>query len=90
MPFSWWTPTPPKKPFDTGARRDAMYRDELEDRASLFSRLGYSRERCKARLKANVKWDFEMRGSPRHERDIDRIVDAVYRRGGRSSGAPSV
>jgi hypothetical protein len=71
------------------ARRDEMYRRELEDRAALLLRLGYPAERTKARLHANVRWDFEMRGTARHVGDIDKIVDQVYRRGG-GSGPPTV
>ena len=90
MTFPWYVPARPKKARNTVESRDQMYREELEHRAGLFFRLGYPKDRAKARLRANAKWDFEMRGSARHERDIDRIVDAVYRRGGPSSGAPTV
>ncbi len=71
-------------------KRDEIYREELEDRACLLYRLGYPAKATKARLRANVAWDFEMHGKFRHEKDIDKIVDAVYRRGGGGSGAPSV
>jgi hypothetical protein len=72
------------------SKSEAMYREELEQRAALFFRLGYPAKTAKARLRANVAWDFEMHGKARHEKDIDKIVDAVYRRGGGGSGAPSV
>lgn len=73
----------------SSATRDAMYRTEVEDRAALLFRLGFTKERAKARLRANVGWDFELHGRPRHAADIERIVDAVYRRGG-GSGPPTV
>jgi hypothetical protein len=70
-----------------------MYRRELEERAALLYRLGYSAQRCKARLAANVAWDFELHGRPRHAAEVDKVVDAVYRRGqGRvtAGGTPTV
>jgi hypothetical protein len=85
--FSWEISPPQRR---SNERRDAMYRRELEERAALLYRLGYSQRRCKARLHANVSWDFELHSRPRHAAEIDRIVDAVYRRGGTTGGAPSV
>jgi hypothetical protein len=85
--FDWMT-TP--KARHNNQRRDEMYRRELEDRASLLYRLGYPARRTKARLAANVAWDFELHGRPRHAAEVDKIVDAVYRRGGRAGGTPSV
>jgi hypothetical protein len=69
-----------------------MLRHELEDRAALLHRLGYSKDRAKARLRANVQWDYELHGKPRSpetDREIDKLVDAVWRRGG-GSGPPTV
>jgi hypothetical protein len=85
--FDWMTTSQRKH---NNQRRDEMYRRELEERASLLFRLGYNAKRAKARLAANVAWDFELHGRPRHAADVDKIVDAVYRRGGRSGGTPSV
>ena len=85
--FDWLT-TPPRR--NHNQRRDEMYRRELEERAALLHRLGYSAKSARARLHANVAWDFELHGRPRHAAEIDKIVDAVYRRGGRSGGTPSV
>jgi hypothetical protein len=73
-----------------GEARLAMYRRELEVRAELLHRLGYSQKRCKERLRQNVGWDFELHGKPKHAADVDRIVELVYRRGSASPGAPSV
>lgn len=89
MSFPWLEVKRPPSSATTSATRDEMYRQEVEDRASLLFRLGFSKERAKARLRANVGWDFELHGRPRHAVDIDRIVDAVYRRGG-GSGPPTV
>ncbi len=72
-------------------KRHAMYRQELEDHAALLFRLGHTAKQAKARLHANVKWDFEMSGKAKHGGDVDRIVDAVYRRSGPPSpGTPHV
>ena len=40
------------------ARREAMYRSELEERAALLHRLGYAKDKTRARLAANLAWDF--------------------------------
>ena len=88
--FDWMTPTrPPRKPITNSERRGEMLRHDLEERASLLYRLGFSQKRCKARLKANLAWDFELHGQPPPATEIDRVVDAVYRRGGIES-SPSV
>ena len=88
--FDWMTPTtPPRKTTSGSDRRGEMLRHDLEERASLLFRLGFSRKRCQARLKANLAWDFELSGRPPSATEIDRVVDAVYRRGG-IAGSPSV
>jgi hypothetical protein len=87
-PMFDWMITPPRK--HNNHKRDDMYKRELEERAALLFRLGYAAKRAKARLHANVAWDFELHGRPRHAADVDKIVDAVYRRGGRAGGTPSV
>ncbi len=66
--------------------RSAMYRRELEDRAALLYRLGYSKPRARARLLANVAWDFEIgAGAAPSAKEVTAVVDAVYKRGGPSS-----
>ena len=60
------------------ARREAMYRTELEDRAGLLSRLGYSKENARRRLQANVRWDFEGGKGPVAAGDVDAIIDRVF------------
>jgi hypothetical protein len=87
------TPTFPwhevKRPPVSHEKREEMYRRELEDRAALYLRLGFGAKQAKQRLKAAVAWDFELHGRPKHATEVDRIVDAVYRRGG-GSGPPTV
>jgi hypothetical protein len=60
------------------ARREAMYRTELEERAALLSRLGHSRESARARLLANARWDFPDGAGPVSPADVDAIVDRVF------------
>lgn len=64
----------------TGDRRREMYKREIEDRASLLLRLGYSAKDVKARLQKSVDWDFDMHDSPDHAADVGKIVDEIYKR----------
>jgi hypothetical protein len=61
-------------------RRRAMYRREIADRAALLMRLGHKSPAVKTRLKKSVDWDFELHKSPEHAREVDRIVDEVFKR----------
>ncbi len=86
MPFDWLHP---KRVAPAG--RDAMYRREIEDRAALLYRLGYPKAEARSRLAANVAWDFEVgAGEPPTSQQIDEAIEAIYHRGGRSSGSPTV
>jgi hypothetical protein len=68
-----------------------MFRREVEDRAALLHRLGYSRARARARLLANARWDFEIGASDGPTpAEIESLLDAVYKRGGPRSGPPAV
>jgi hypothetical protein len=85
-PFDWYEPR-------LGGRlrpdaREAMYLAELRERAALLHRLGYDRTRARARLRANVAWDFELHDVPGFAAKIDGIVDDVYGRGGFTAGGP--
>lgn len=86
MSFPWYEPVRRKPNLQ---RRDEVLKQELEDRAALLHRLGYSKAQAKARLRANVAWDYEMHGKAKHDKEIDKIVDNVFKRGG-GSGPPSV
>jgi hypothetical protein len=57
----------------------AMYKRELEERAKMLLRLGRSPSFVKARLAANVAWDFPDHRAA-HAADVDRIVDALAKR----------
>ena len=63
-------------------RREAMYRSELEERAALLHRLGRSRDEARARLQANLAWDFERGGSPLSPAQVDALVDKVFANAG--------
>lgn len=65
-------------------QRIAMYRREVEERAGIFYRLGYTVEQACARLQANANWDFEI-GTGERPEDLDgdaisKIVAATYAR----------
>ena len=78
-PFDWMEPkrNPEAVRLQRG-RREAMYRTELEERAALLSRLGHGKAGVRARLVANIAWDFERGGSPITPAHIDAIVDRVF------------
>ena len=54
------------------ARREAMYRSELEERAALLQRLGYAKDKARARLAANLAWDFPDGKTPARRRRAGR------------------
>lgn len=86
-PFDWMVPKRnPAVARAQTARRDAMYRAELEDRAALLSRLGYAKDTARARLRANLRWDFEGREAPLSVADVDTIVERAF--GGNVGSAP--
>jgi hypothetical protein len=68
-------------------RREAMYRTELEERAGLLHRLGHGRDGTRARLLANLDWDFAPGPSPLDAAAVDAIVDRVF--GQTSTGKPA-
>jgi hypothetical protein len=86
-PFDWMEP---RRNADRAkiekTRRESMYRSELEDRAALLQRLGYGRDRTRARLAANLAWDFQDGGSPLDAAAVDAIVDKIFN--GKSESAP--
>jgi hypothetical protein len=85
MSFEWWNKSNGSgalAPAERAARREAMYRAEALQRASLMRRLGYSAAECRRRLRAYAAWEFD--GSPHAptDADVDRAVTAVYGDGG--------
>jgi hypothetical protein len=62
-----------------------MYRAEIEERAALLGRLGHGRDQARARLLANLDWDFPPAARPLTEKDVDGILDRVF---GQNGGKP--
>ena len=84
-PFDWMESrrNPERGKIDK-ARREAMYRTELEERAALLHRLGYAKDKTRARLAANLAWDFPNGSKPLDGAALDAIVDRLF--DGASSG----
>ena len=91
-PFDWMEPKRnPEAARQQKGRREAMYRAELEERAALLARLGRGRAQARARLQANLAWDFERGGSPITAAQIDAIVERAFDRvfGGAAPARPA-
>ena len=84
-PFDWMESrrNPERGKIDK-AHREAMYRTELEERAALLHRLGYAKDKTRARLAANLAWDFPNGSKPVDGAALDAIVDRLF--DGASSG----
>ena len=68
----------PSRPVEA-ARREAMYRGELEERAALLHRLGHGK-RPGARAPGSPTWAGTFAGAtrPLDDEDVDAIVDRVF------------
>ncbi len=78
-PFDWMEPRRPiGQAKSDKARREAMYRTELEERAALLHRLGHGKQQTRARLAANLGWDFAPGKPPLDPGALDAIVDRVF------------
>jgi len=87
QPFDWMEPRRnPDRAKIEASRRETMYRTELEERAALLQRLGYGRDRTRARLAANLAWDFQDSKSPLDAGALDAIVDKIFN--GKAEPAP--
>jgi hypothetical protein len=79
MPFDWMEPKRnPAYAKTLPEKREAMYRGELAERAALLHRLGHGKGAVRARLAANIKWDFEEGPSPIAGSELDAIVDRAF------------
>jgi hypothetical protein len=88
-PFDWMEPRRnPARAAIERARREAMYRSELEERAGLLHRLGNGRDRTRARLLANLAWDFAPGASPLDAAAVDGILDRVFGQGSTVKAGP--
>ncbi len=89
MSFPWYEPEIPQRFAAAEEKAAAMYEAELRERAALLMRLGYSREETKARLRGNVRWDFELQpGAAAHLAKVGALVDRVYAARGAGVGGP--
>jgi len=59
------------------AKREAMYRGELVERAALLHRLGHGKAAVRARLAANLGWDFDGAANP-IAGELDAIVEREF------------
>jgi hypothetical protein len=86
LPFDWMEPRRnPGHGKIEKARRETMYRTELEERAAMLHRLGHDRDAVRGRLAANLGWDFPAGKSPIAPAALDGILDRVF---GSSPGQP--
>jgi len=78
-PFDWMESRrgPERSKIEQG-RRETMYRTEIEERAGLLHRLGHDRDRTRARLLANLDWDFAPGKSPVAPAAVDAILDRIF------------
>ncbi len=91
MPFSWYHPEPPADASQAGQKAGAMYIDEIQRRAALLMRLGYTKADTKRRIRGNVRWDFELSEDPKHLKQINSIVDKVFTaKGSGMAGPPTI
>ena len=77
--FEWMQPhrAPARAKIDAD-RRVGMYRAEIEERAALLVRLGHGRDGVRARLAANLSWDFSAARRPLTDADLDGILDRLF------------
>ena len=88
LPFDWLEPRRnPALALGRGERRATMYRVELEERAALLQRLGHGKAEARARLVANLGWDFPDGKGPVTTSVVDGIVDRVF---GQASAGRSI
>ena len=86
--FDWLVPAKPAG--RNHSAREDMYLAELRERAALLKRLNYDKAEARARLRANVHWDFELHSQPGFLSKIDGIIEDVYGRGGTAGGPPTL
>jgi len=81
--FSWMSSDRRDSSRDRTSRR-AQIEKELAQRAAMYYRLRFSRERALDRLRANVVWDYAVGSAGRpdwlDDGAIETIVDATYAR----------
>jgi hypothetical protein len=88
MPFPWYHPDVPPELTARPERAQQMYILELKERAALLMRLGYDKAEAAARLRGNVRWDFELHDVPKHLTRVEEVVEKVYQARGPGAGGP--
>ena len=88
MPFPWYDPDVPIEYAVRPERATQMYLSEMRERAALLMRLGYSKEEAAARLRGNVRWDFELHRRPTHLDKVAEVVEAVFQARRFGGGGP--
>jgi hypothetical protein len=88
MSFPWYRPDVPDAYASAPEKASRMYEKELGERAALLLRLGYSREEICARLRAEVRWDFELHARPAHLEKVAAIVETIAVHRGLGQGGP--
>jgi len=90
MPFDWMESHRPAARAKVDAeRRASMYRAEIEERAALLGRLGHGRDSVRARLAANLSWDFSPARRPLGDAELDAILDRVFDKPAPLGASPS-
>lgn len=77
MPFDWLKPNLPTNLRD-GTKMLAMRRRELQEKASLLRRLGYSQSDALRRLQAYEQGEHEPFHTSPLAKEVSAIVEAVY------------
>lgn len=78
MPFDWMKPNLPTNLPRDGAKMLAMRRHELQEKASLLRRLGYSQSDALRRLQAYEHGEHEPFHSSPLGKEVGAIVESVY------------
>jgi hypothetical protein len=88
MPFTWYHPDIPETFKVAGSKASRMYTTELQERAALLMRLGFSMEETTRRLRGYVSWDFELHEAPEHLARVKELVEKVYKTCRYGAGGP--
>lgn len=82
MPFDYLHSSVPKSYLDAGEKAETQYLREIEQRAALLFRLGYSKDEAIARLRGNLAWDWECNPNPdfvaRLKESVAGVVERIY------------
>lgn len=81
MSFSWWaTPIPAEYRATFPAKFEAMILDEAKRRAEMLCHLGYPEAEVRLRVRAHLRWDYELHGLPAAAKQVDAVIGEVVAR----------